>query len=205
MEKPGPADAPMDTDGRHERYIRVTNHGKMRSWIAFSLNFFAVCFVFCQVPGIYLYGQASDEDKRLVLHTLPSKINPEADLSRQPPISVTQQDASTATSVTPRLVSVVEVIKREFIKNLEKDRSPRLKGLHQYNEIMTLEELGIAVTPSLSNKDHAILAATEEARRSQAILLALSGQHQSVHLILPSLPRFNGSSSKARDKNNPHF
>jgi len=176
----------------------------MRSWIAFSLNYFTVCFVFCQVPGIYSSGQASDEDNRLILHTLPSTINPEADLRGRPPISVTQQDASTATTVTPRLISVVEIIKREFIKKLENDRSPRLKGLHQYNEIMTLEELGIAVNPSHANKDHENLAETEETRRSQAVLLALSGRHQSVYLILPNLPPFSGS-SKAHDKHNPHF
>jgi hypothetical protein len=205
METSGPADAPMDIEGRHEKHIRVTNHGKMRSWIAFSLKFFAVCFVLCDVPGTYSSEQASDEDKRLIFHTLPSTVDPEADQLRLP-TSVTQQDASTATSVTPRLISVVEVIKREFIKNLENDRSPRLKGLHQYNEIVTLEELGVTVTASHTKEGQGIPTETEETRRSQAILLALSGRHQSVCSIHPSYPHFTiSSSSKAHDKHNPRF
>ena len=162
-------------------------------------------FRFPEVPGSHLSWQASDEDKRLILHTLPSTVDPEADLPRQPPMSVTQQDASTATSVTPRLISVVEVIKREFIKNLENDHSPRLKGLYQYNEIVTLEELGIVVTSS-ANRDQEIPAETEETRRSEAILLALSGRHQSAYFIFLPYSQFTFSSlSKARDKHNPHF
>jgi Ser/Thr protein kinase RdoA (MazF antagonist) len=79
----------------------------------------------------------------------------------------------------------VEVIKREFIKNLEKDGSPRLKGLHQYNEILTLEELGVAVKPPRSKEDqeNANAIQTEETTRSQQILQALSGRHQLVSLF----------------------
>ena len=39
MEAPATADAQMGLGEPHEHFIRVTNHGKMRSWIAFSLNF----------------------------------------------------------------------------------------------------------------------------------------------------------------------
>jgi len=72
----------------------------------------------------------------------------------------------------------VEVIKREFIKNLEKDRSPRLKGLHQYNEIVTLEELGVSVKPPHAKEDQENSTQAEETTRSQQILQALSGRHQ---------------------------
>ena len=81
----------------------------------------------------------------------------------------------------------MEVIKREFIKNLENDRSPRLKGLHQYNEMLTLEELGVTVKPSRPKEDQENSVETEETTRSQQILQALSGKHQLVSLILPTL------------------
>ncbi|KIM35841.1 hypothetical protein M413DRAFT_325570 [Hebeloma cylindrosporum] len=174
MEAPGSADVQMDTEGSRETFIRVTNHGKMRSWIAFSLNFFA-----------------SDGEKRLILHTLPSAVDPDVESDRQPPPSVTAKEASTATSVTPRLISVVEVVKREFIKNLEKDRSPRLKGLHQYNEILTLEELGVTVKPSRAKEGQENPTETEENTRSQQILQALSGKHQLVSSVHPTIPPFH--------------
>ena len=53
MDAPGSTDVQMDPGESHESFIRVTNHGKMRSWIAFSLNFFAVSFISHGVAGIY--------------------------------------------------------------------------------------------------------------------------------------------------------
>ena len=85
----------------------------------------------------------------------------------------------------------MEVIKREFIKNLEKDRSPRLKGLHQYNEMLTLEELGVTVKPSRPKEDQENAVETEETTRSQQILQALSGRHQLVSLTLSTLLFFH--------------
>ena len=84
----------------------------------------------------------------------------------------------------------MEVIKREFIKNLEKDRSPRLKGLHQYNEIVTLEELGATVKPLRAKEDQENSTQAEETTRSQQILQALSGRHQLVSLVGTILPFF---------------
>ena len=146
----------------------------------------------------------------MILHTLPSAVDPNADPGRQPPPSVTAQEASTATNITPRLISVVEVIKREFIKNLEKDRSPWLKGLHQYNEILTLEELGVTVKPLRSKEDQENTTHTEETTRSQQVLQALSGRHQSVSLSLTNLLFFHRFHSffffrKAHDKHKLHF
>lgn len=65
--------------------------------------------------------------------------------------------------MVPRLISVVEIIKREYIKTLELKHSPRLHGLHQYNYFGCLEE------PELH-------ARTEEARTA-ALALALEGKH----------------------------
>jgi len=54
MEAPATADAQMGSAESHEHFIRVTNHGKMRSWIAFSLDFLStVSFTFHGVLGSY--------------------------------------------------------------------------------------------------------------------------------------------------------
>lgn len=45
--------------------------------------------------------------------------------------------ASTAT--IPRLISVVEIIKREYLKTLSSEEPNLLTGLHQYNEMGLLE------------------------------------------------------------------
>jgi hypothetical protein len=78
----------------------------------------------------------------------------------------------------PRLISVVEIIKREYMKKLELEHSSSLLGLHQYNEIGTLEELGIgAPDPGLPQDADSL--------RSQAIVAALEGKTQWVFSDLP--------------------
>ncbi|KAF8869231.1 hypothetical protein BD779DRAFT_1614574 [Infundibulicybe gibba] len=61
--------------------IRITDHGKMKTWISFALNF----------------------------------------LEKQNPAG----SPSTATMTVPRLISVVEIIKREYIESLALKRSAR--------------------------------------------------------------------------------
>lgn len=75
------------------------------------------------------------DSRPLVLHTLP----------RDPP-SQTTGDLNNATLVIPRLISVVEIIKREYIKLLGDTHSQRFVGLHQYNQLGTLEDLGYGET-----------------------------------------------------------
>ncbi|KAG5351451.1 hypothetical protein E4T56_gene12631 [Termitomyces sp. T112] len=90
-------------------------------------------------------GQAN-EGRPIVFHTLPATPRAEgADKSSdktQGGTSVNQNTSklSKATTSVPRLLSVVEIVKREFIKSLVAKRSPRLAGLHQYNEIGCLED-----------------------------------------------------------------
>ncbi|KIY72337.1 hypothetical protein CYLTODRAFT_449891 [Cylindrobasidium torrendii FP15055 ss-10] len=50
------------------------------------------------------------------------------------------------TNTTPRLISVVEIIKREYLSALKAKQSPRLEGLHQYNQVCILEETLTAST-----------------------------------------------------------
>ena len=47
-----------------------------------------------------------------------------------------------STALIPRLISVVEIIKREYVKKLNPElaESGCLSGLHQYNELGALEE-----------------------------------------------------------------
>lgn len=58
----------------------------------------------------------------------------------------------------------MEIIKREYIKELDKKRSPRLVGLHQYNEIGSLEESFMS-------------GETTEEQRAQRIAMALEGKN----------------------------
>ena len=48
-----------------------------------------------------------------------------------------------STTLIPRLVSVVEIIKREYVKKLDPALAEKgcLAGLHQYNEVGALEDL----------------------------------------------------------------
>lgn len=87
-----------------------------------------------------------------------------------------------STLLVPRLVSVAEIIKREYLKKLDAslaDGSGSLSGLYQYNE------LGEAV-PSNDESE----AVDSEEQRSLAISHALSGKKLYVDLFLrPETPR----------------
>lgn len=85
-----------------------------------------------------------------------------------------------------RLVTVVEIIKREYLKVLETTRSTRLLGLHQYNEIGTLEDLGIVVASGDGTADvgEEKLESTREVQRSRDIIQAISGKHLLVFSFL---------------------
>lgn len=91
-----------------------------------------------------------------------------------------------STNTVSRLISVVEIIKREYLKILETTRSTRLHGLHQYNEIGTLEDLGL-VASSNQTADAKELELAREVERSRNIIEAISGKHLlvlSFHLAL---------------------
>jgi hypothetical protein len=78
-----------------------------------------------------------------------------------------------------RLISVVEIIKREYLKTLATTHSTRLHGLHQYNEIGTLEDLGVVVGSSNQTADAKELESesAQEVERSRNIIKAISGKH----------------------------
>lgn len=80
----------------------------------------------------------------------------------------------TCMSTIPRLVSVVEIIKREYLKTLDGTvaEGGTLSGLHQYNEIGELDEAGFGEK-----------AGNEEEARLQSLARALHGRNQSVSIV----------------------
>ncbi|KAH9848427.1 hypothetical protein C2E23DRAFT_843922 [Lenzites betulinus] len=136
--------------------VRITNHGKIASWVAFALDHLQ-----------------KNEDKPLVLHTLPATKGKPA----VPADDIAEQGAGEkkgkreglhpSMSTIPRLVSVVEIIKREYLKTLNPAQAEAgsLSGLHQYNEIGDLEEAGY------------IERAEDEAGRLESLAHALEGRN----------------------------
>ncbi|KAF5375196.1 hypothetical protein D9758_000029 [Tetrapyrgos nigripes] len=110
--------------------IRVTQGGKIKAWVSFSLE-----------------SLQNSESRPLVYHTLPAtiKLDPNTGslISGETHHDKNKQKANAHNpmSTTPRLISVVEIIKREYLKSLVQKRSPRRIGLHQYNEIGLLDDL----------------------------------------------------------------
>jgi len=71
---------------------------------------------------------------------------------------------SKSTATIPRLISVVEIIKREYLKTVEVTNSRVISGLYQYNEIGYLEE--DQLEDSVSEED-----------RTLALAIALNGKN----------------------------
>ncbi|EIW57825.1 uncharacterized protein TRAVEDRAFT_126495 [Trametes versicolor FP-101664 SS1] len=145
--------------------MRITNHGKITSWVTFALD------------HLQKY-----ESKPLVLHTLPAAKGKAPAQSDQPAATEPATEAApaggerkgkpeglhTSLATIPRLVTVVEIIKREYLKTLDPAlaEAGSLSGLHQYNEIGDLEEAGYVER-----------AGDEEQERIEALALALQGRN----------------------------
>lgn len=71
-----------------------------------------------------------------------------------------------ATSLVPRLISVVEIVKREYLRKLDAGlaKNGALAGLFQYNELGTIDE------------DWHSAVTCQETRRSQSMSHVLSGK-----------------------------
>lgn len=122
----------MDDDETGPKQIRITSGGKIKSFVSLALDFFEVSV--SASPRIALSSSTimqKYDSRPLVFHTLP----------HDPP-GQTTSDLHNVTLIIPRLISVVEIIKREFLKLLHEKHSKRLVGLHQYNQLGTLEDLG---------------------------------------------------------------
>ncbi|TFY72052.1 hypothetical protein EVG20_g978 [Dentipellis fragilis] len=125
--EPMTEDAPgTELADAHE--MRITSHGKMRGWVDFALQFFE-----------------ANGERPLVLHTLPAKpkdeqVNGVAEGTETRGEKTKEKSMASATATIPRLVSVVEIIKREYLKTIDMQKELEKSGLYQYNEIGYLEE-----------------------------------------------------------------
>ncbi|TBU25179.1 hypothetical protein BD311DRAFT_728165 [Dichomitus squalens] len=148
--------------------IRITTHGKIKTWVAFALEHFK-----------------NHEAAPLVLHTLPASkgkaptVDDQAGVQDDAPQGHPPGEKDNVArpktnglhptmSTIPRLISVVEIIKREYLKTLDPTlaRQGSLSGLHQYNEIGSLEEEGLLEGSGNDEQD-----------RQEALLQALSGRN----------------------------
>ncbi|KAJ7820971.1 hypothetical protein B0H14DRAFT_2832332 [Mycena olivaceomarginata] len=168
-------------DPQNPQLIRITNHGKITTWVAFALDFLDK---HAFVP--------------IVLHTLPATANPpdptptpapgdgtgraNSNPNPNPKPNANPPSLAHTASTVPRLISVVEIIKREYLKKLELEHSSTLLGLHQYNEIGTLEEELRAPDPPHDTAD-------ADAARSQAIVAALRGDDAQTPFMRITLSR----------------
>ena len=123
----------------------------------------------------------------MILHTLPTRKGKEPATEEQveEPGAVTdlgpavvpagkdgkQGRLHTSMSTIPRLVSVVEIIKREYLKTLDPAlaEAGTLSGLHQYNELGDLEDEGFVEK-----------SGNEEEDRLESLARALQGRNQCV-------------------------
>lgn len=107
-------------EAAHE--VRITSHGKMSAWVEFALKFFE------ENPG-----------RPLAFHTLPPPPTAAHEPASQSKPKADRMHPSMA--LVPRLVSVVEIVKREYVKMLDTSLAEQgaLSGLYQYNEIGELE------------------------------------------------------------------
>lgn len=133
--------------------VRITNHSKLKVYISSALDFFDknndTPILFHTLPPGYLTSSKDErERKRPRLDARPStgaKDTPDDQREPTATKSRSQKDAKSSTKpvteTIPRLITVVEIIKREFLKNLALKHSPRLAGLHQYTEIGCLEDV----------------------------------------------------------------
>jgi hypothetical protein len=92
----------------------------------------------------------------LVLHTLPKGKSKKTDSAaddederQDAPQSLEGADTlkegnkrgpSPSTTTIPRLISVVEIIKREYLAAMDAKKAPNIVGLYQYNEMGCLED-----------------------------------------------------------------
>jgi hypothetical protein len=111
----------------------------------------------------------------VILHTLPSEVVPISQPSHETEtLSINPKTASNALLTIPRLISVAEIIKREYVKVLQEKGASRVRGLYQYNEVGTLEHLGVSVIPTAADASET----SPEDSRSKQIVEALRGKNQ---------------------------
>jgi hypothetical protein len=115
--------------------MRITSGGQVAGYVNFVLTFLKVCPI---TPSRNQLTCQENPDRSLVLHTLPPA-NSESSSSNSSSSSL-----SSALLATPKLVSVVEKIKREYMayinsKDVGKGKNKAV-GIWQYNESGALSQ-----------------------------------------------------------------
>ncbi|KDQ59210.1 hypothetical protein JAAARDRAFT_33946 [Jaapia argillacea MUCL 33604] len=132
-----------ETELRAVPQIRITSHGKIRTWVEYSLNLLentadaAVTFHTLPPPKSSSRTENSSVESRTLDDTGTSIEG------HVPAESKSSKKLASSAACIPRLVSVVEIIKREFLKKAPATAG-QVGGLHQYNEIGYVEENGSA-------------------------------------------------------------
>ncbi|KAL6307495.1 hypothetical protein BKA93DRAFT_815859 [Sparassis latifolia] len=147
--------------------IRITDHGKIHAWVDSALQHFQ-----------------NNPDKPLTFHTLPAAKKADSGRSAQaaatdgelsPSSDAKKERMPTSLSTIPRLISVVEIIKREYLKTLDLALADqgKLSGLHQYNQVGELQKAIATDAPGNPEED-----------RLNALALALQGKrHLRQHKV----------------------
>ncbi|KAF7307796.1 OPT oligopeptide transporter [Mycena kentingensis (nom. inval.)] len=146
--------------------LRITAAGKMSAYVTFALAFFekhpSIAITLHTLPLPRVAKELSPDKGKQPEGSAKGRKNGknrDGDAPKPPPSSLT----------VPRLVSVVEIIKREYVKALP--ATGGVTGLYQLNEIGILEDLG----PEYATENRAEDVDPEEAR-ARAIAAQLNGK-----------------------------
>ena len=116
--------------------MRITSGGNVAGYVNFALTFLKVCPV-DTIDRDQCLTRQETTDRSLVLHTLP----PNSESSKSDSAASSLNSALLA---TPKLVSVIEKIKREYMAYVNASDKGKGKnkavGIWQYNESGTLAE-----------------------------------------------------------------
>lgn len=165
------------------REMRITTQGKMGNWVSAALEHLQVRTKVMMCCGSVLNAGGNvqkNEDEPLVLHTLPAakrSVNATREEGENEREEGSKRQGSAgkgggmhgSMATIPRLVSVVEIIKREYLKTLDGRLAEggTLYGLHQYNEIGDLEEGGYIEK-----------SGSAEEERASSLVRTLQGKNQ---------------------------
>ncbi|KZT57286.1 hypothetical protein CALCODRAFT_289515 [Calocera cornea HHB12733] len=201
-------------DDRTPHLLRIASHGKLKTYIAFALKFLQ-----------------ESHTRPLVLHTLPapSKTTPlpapapaAAAVASDPPpqpFKAPAKSLAPCTTSIPRLLSVAEIIKREFVdlsyaQGQGKGKEKETWVLHQYNELGCLEDLegeggrteagkkGLSLVELLEGKNHLQIKRTPYMKitLTKKLLEGHDAKKSTYQEPLPSKKRSKSARARERKK-----
>ncbi|KAJ7068612.1 hypothetical protein C8F01DRAFT_1118738 [Mycena amicta] len=173
---------PVPDDPSNPYLVRITTHGKITAFVTFALQFFEkyenIPIVFHTIPAPKGKGKDKDDAKAAGAGDAGKEHTGASSSKSKPSKSDTTGLPSISQSalLTPRLISVVEIVKREYLKAL----AGELTGLYQYNEVGILEELPHPEYAAIARRGQDAVGEEEgdpEKVRAQAIATMLGGKN----------------------------